>query len=231
MGWRRSLPVERPVGPLIGHKLAYPMLSADGRSAGFGGLWSSAQPVYRARDTAACFWNPRHSPPHRRCGCGFYCHDSLDAARAMACEERYRSTVILDVRVSGRFIRHEKGFRYSDQQVLAVHLNPCLCGRPASVLVDSGSGVTGWLRLQPSCLVCRGPKETLSLARFGALLGEPAVDVTGTFPVDGARWGGDPDRPADGDDRSGSSLSVLRAEITLLQARVDSLEAQLSRLV
>ena len=229
---RRPLPVERPPAPLRGHKLAYPMLSGDGQTAGFKGVWASAQPIYRVRDIAVCFWNNHHSPPERRCGCGFYCFNSADAARAMACESQYRSTVILEVEVSGRFIRYEEGLRYSNQRVLAVHLNRCPCGRPASVLVDSGSGVTGWLQLQPCCFRCIGPKETITPGRFAALLGEPGLMVSATDA---------PDReassfsdftgglvPAAGE--SGSSLSLLAAEVALLQARVDSLQAQLSRL-
>jgi hypothetical protein len=148
----------------------------------------------------------------------------------MACEGRYRSTVILEVEVSGRFIRHEEGFRYSDQHVLAVHLNRCLCGRPASVLVDSGSGITGWLQLQPCCLQCSVPKETITASRFGALLGDSALVVTDPTPPQGDPPAWFADAPAVAAGETASSLSLLAAEVALLQARVDSLQAQLSRL-
>ncbi len=230
LSFRQPLPVERPPGPLRGHKLAYPMLSGDGTTAGFKGVWASAQPVYQVRDSAACFWNNRHTPPERRCGCGFYCFHSADAARAMSCESQYRSSVILDVEVSGRFIRYEEGFRYSEQRVLVVHLNRCPCGRPASVLVDSGSGITGWLQLQPCCLRCIGSRETLTPARFGALLGHPGLVVTNPTAPDGEQRSRVPDAPAVTADEAGS-LSLLAAEVALLQARVDSLQAQLSRLI
>src|ERR1700748_2519482 len=118
LSFRQPLPVERTRAPLRGHRCAYPMLSGDGATPGFKGVWASAQPVYQVRDTAVCFWNNRHAPPERRCGCGFYCFNSPDAARAMACESQYRSSVILDVEVSGRFIRYEEGLRYSEQRVL-----------------------------------------------------------------------------------------------------------------
>lgn len=224
----RPLAVERPLGPLRGHKLAYPLLSVDGRAAAFRGIWSSAQPVYRVRDSASCFWNNRHDPPIRRCGCGFYCLDSFDAARAMACEGRYRSTVILEVELSGRFIRYEQGYRYSDQRVLTVHLNRCECGRPASVLVDSGTGTTGWLQLEPSCSRCNVRKEAMSPSEFGTLLGDPAVVVAAESPA-----GGDPECPAPitplPDNDTSASIGVLAAELALLQTRVDNLEAQLAR--
>lgn len=228
--FRRQLPVERPPGPLRGHKLAYPMLSGDGRAAGFRGVWSSAQPVYGVRDTAVCFWNHRHSPPERRCGCGFYCFHSSDAARAMACEGQYRSTVILDVDLFGRFIRYEEGFRYSDQRILAVHLNRCPCGRPATVLVDSGAGITGWLQLQPCCRRCSGSKQTITPARFGGLLGDRALIKADATPSDPEPEAWVRDAPVAAPEEDVSSLSVLTAEIALLQARVDSLQAQLSRL-
>jgi len=227
----RSLPVERPAGPLKGYKLAYPMLSADGRSAGFGGIWSSGQAVYRLQDAAVCFWNHRHSPPKRRCSCGFYCLHSFDAARSMACEEDYRSTVILDVDVAGRFVRYEEGFRYSNQRVLGVRTTRCLCGRPASELVDSGTGTRGWVRLRPSCPLCRGPREPITLSHFGILLGDAGVVVE---PA-GHREDGPPasrvrDLPNPGDGPDQPALSLLAAEVALLQARVDSLQAQLARL-
>lgn len=231
LSFRQPLPVERPPAPLRGHKLAYPMLSGDGATAGFKGVWASAQPVYQVRDAAVCFWNNRHAPPERRCGCGFYCFHSADAARAMACESQYRSSVVLDVEVSGRFIRYEEGFRYSEQRVLVVHLNRCSCGRPASVLVDSGSGITGWLQLQPSCVRCVGSRETISPAKFGALLGDPGLVVTDATAPDGGSRSRAPDAPPVTADESGSSLSLLAAEVALLQARVDSLQAQLSRLL
>jgi hypothetical protein len=145
----------------------------------------------------------------------------------MACEGQYRSTVILEVEVTGRFIRYEEGLRYSDQRVLAVHLSRCLCGRPASMLVDSGTGITGWLQLQPCCLRCNGAKVTITPAKFGALLGAPGLVMTDATPPDGEPPDWVPNPPAVAPD---ASLSVLTAEVALLQARVDSLQAQLARL-
>lgn len=243
--FRAVLPVERPAAPLHGFKLAYPMLSADGRTAGFGGIWSSNQTVYRVEDTAVCFWNRAHSPPKRRCTCGFYCLHTFEEARAMACEARYRSTVILGVQVAGRFVRYEHGFRYSSQRVLSVRLNRCDCGRAATAVVDSGDGVPGWLRLQPRCLRCSVPREPITLRRYRSMLGgRVPVDTDGGLE-EMRSWTGLPETPADpenprraeADSNRGteqvdpaSNISVLAAEVALLQARVDSLQAQLSRL-
>ncbi|HET9075335.1 MAG TPA: hypothetical protein VFN68_00260 [Acidimicrobiales bacterium] len=227
---RRSLPVERPAGPLHGYKLAYPMLSADGGRSGFGGVWSSGQAVYGLSATAVCFWNGRHSPPKRRCTCGFYCLHTYDAALAMACDAQYRSTVIIEVAVAGRFIRYDDGFRYSSQRVLSARTHRCLCGSPATVLVDSGTGITGWRRLRPCCQRCSLHKETLTLPEFGDLLGDPTLATVdariASRPGPGLAAGTCPG--PDGD--TGSAVSVLTAEVALLQARVDSLQAQLSRL-
>jgi hypothetical protein len=148
----------------------------------------------------------------------------------MACEGQYRSAVVLDVEVSGRFIRYEEGFRYSSQRVVSVDLHRCLCGRPAGVLVDGGTGITGWLQLQPSCLRCVGSKETITPAMFAALLGDPALVVADGALLDGLPAGPTPNVEAVAAYEAGPALSILAAEVALLQARVDSLQAQLSRL-
>jgi hypothetical protein len=214
-----------PDGPLHGYKLAHPMVSADGRTAGFGGIWSSIQAVYGVEGTATCFWNSRHCAPKRRCTCGFYCLHTLDSALAMACDGQYRSTLILEVAVTGRFVRYEDGFRYSGQRVLSARTHRCLCGNPAVHLVDSGSGITGWRRLRPCCSRCRTHKDALTLAGFGTLLGDPALITVG----DAATMARPETEPPDEQD-PGTIISVLSAEVALLQARVDSLQAQLSRL-
>lgn len=145
----------------------------------------------------------------------------------MACEGQYRSTVLLEVEVTGRFIRYEHGFRYSKQRVLAVHVNRCLCGRPATVFVDSGAGVTGWLQLQPCCLRCSAPKETITLAMFRTLLGDPSPHMVAAPPETSEPVGC---AAGAADTEAARSLNILSAEVALLQARVDNLQAQVSRL-
>ena len=98
------------------------------------------------------------------------------------------------------------------------------------MLVDSGAGITGWLQLQPCCRQCRGSKEIITPAKFGALLGDPALIKAEATPSDRESGAWVRDTLAAVAEEDASSLSVLTAEIALLQARVDSLQAQLSRL-
>lgn len=94
------------------------------------------------------------------------------------------------------------------------------------MLVDSGAGISGWLQLQPCCLRCVGTREAITPARFGALLGDP-----GLVQADGAEAAVADHAPLPPvPDESATSLSLLAAEVALLQARVDSLQAQLARL-
>ena len=244
---RRSLPVEEPPGPLTGYKLAYPFLSADDRSAGFAGLSIGGQHVYGPVAEAACVWSRRHTPPKRTCSCGFYCFHSLAPARAMACETRYRPTVLLEVAVTGSFIRYQDGLRYGRQRVRAVRVGRCRCGRPATRLVDSGSGLAGWRQLEPTCAGCGGWSAALTFRAFAERLGgrvrvagdgDPALPMTQAAGVAGDPQPGFPE-PAVPEPRAGTaaltaagepSLAVVAAEVALLQARLDELQRQLVRL-
>lgn len=227
---RRSLPVERPRGPLAGYKLAYPFLSSDDRSAGFGGLSIGGQRVYGSTAEASCVWSRRHAPPKRACSCGFYCLRSLDAARAMACETKYRPAVLLEVAVSGSFIRYEDGLRYGRQQVRGVRVGRCRCGRPAARLIDSGSGLTGWRRLEPTCADCAGWSAALTFRDFAERF-EGVVRVCSDFdPAGGAVPKAQPDSGLPGEGGE-PSLAVVAAEAALLQARLDELQRQLARLL
>lgn len=240
---RRSLPVEEPAGPLTGYKLAYPFLSADDRWAGFAGLSIGGQHVYGPLAEAACVWSRRHTPPKRTCSCGFYCFHALAPARAMACETRYRPTVLLEVAVTGNFIRYQDGLRYGRQRVRTVRVGRCRCGRPATVLVDSGSGLAGWRQLEPTCAGCGGWSAGLTFRALAERLGgtisvvsdcEPApagrpADASLCVPEPGAvepRAGGPGGPPRAGE----PSLAVVAAEVALLQARLDELQRDLARL-
>src|SRR5207237_433214 len=90
----------------------------------------AGQPPDGADAEASCGWSRRHAPPRRRCSCGFYCLHSLAEARALSCATANRAAVVLEVVASGRFIRYERGLRYSHQRVKAVRVGPCECGRP-----------------------------------------------------------------------------------------------------
>jgi hypothetical protein len=144
----------------------------------------------------------------------------------MACDTRYRQAVNLEVAATGRFIRHEEGLRYSRQRVVAIRVGTCRCGRPAGALIESGAGVPGWRRLKPACVVCAGWAPAVTFAEFAARVGEN-VRVVGDA-VDCAPWS--LTKVAGSQDDAGLPFSVVAAEVALLQARVDDLQAQLARI-
>ncbi len=235
---RRSLPVEQPAGPLTGYKLAYPFVSADDRLAGFAGLSIGGQHVYGPVAEATCVWSRRHAPPKRTCSCGFYCFHSLAPARAMACETRYRPTVLLEVAVTGSYIRYQDGLRYGRQRVRGVLVGRCRCGRPATVLVDSGTGLSGWRQLEPSCPGCAGWSAALTFPAFAERLGGVVTVASDAEPeVSQGLAGGAPAGVLGGAGPAGAltapaepSLTVVAAEVALLQARLDELQRQLAQL-
>src|SRR6516162_713161 len=178
---------ERPAEPFTGYKLAYAMLSADGARTGFAGLTLGADRVYGVTAEASCVWNRRHLPPRRWCGCGFYCLHALSEARALGCATDNRSALLIEVAASGRYIRYERGLRYSRQRVRAIKSSWCGCGRQGSALADAGTGLVGWRHLAPVCGQCAGRRPALSLGEFTALLdGTVRVDLA----PDHAVWSG-----------------------------------------
>ena len=162
---------ERPDRPFAGFKLAHAVLAADAGRAGFTGLSMGAQRVYGATAEASCVWSQRHAPPRRRCSCGFYCLNSLAEARALSCATENRDAVLLEVVASGRFIRYERGLRYSRQRVRAVRVGPCGCGRQARGLADAGRGLVGWRGLMPACAACGARRRLITFGGFAARLG------------------------------------------------------------
>jgi len=225
-GWlpARRTPRERPQAPLRGFKLAYPMVSADGASIGFSGVALGRTQVYGVNADAVCVQSARHRCPSGWCDCGFYCFHTVEDARALACDPEYQQAVLLEVAVSGRFVRYEKGFRYAHQRVRAVRLGRCACGRPAQAFVDAGSGVVGWRRLLPVCAVCAGLRPVMPLvafARLGAVEVGPDAQAVAFSPGLGLL-----DEPLD----ESVIVPLLSAEVALLQARLDELQSQLDRL-
>jgi hypothetical protein len=226
---RRPARRERPGHPFTGYKLAHAVLSADGGRAGFAGLSIGARRVYGVTAEASCVWSRRHTPPVRRCGCGFYCLTAVADATALGCATENRAAVLLEVAASGRFIRYDRGLRYSRQRVRAVRVGRCGCGSLAGGLLDDGRGFAGWRCLAPACQACAAGRPFLALGGFGAALERP-VPVTagewGGLPVAGAAggtggpWPGQPDQ---------AGVATLSAEIALVHARLDELQARLSR--
>ncbi|MGE5290385.1 MAG: hypothetical protein ACM3ML_25000 [Micromonosporaceae bacterium] len=206
--------------PFTGFKLAQAVLSADGRRAGFSGLSIGAHRVYGVTADAGCVWNSKHEPPKRRCGCGFYCLSTLDEARGLGCASANRVAVLLEVAASGRFIHYERGFRYSRQRVRAIRCVACRCGRSADGLVDSGSGFAGWRCLAVTCQICAAGRPSVSFGEFAECLDGP-VSVE-ACPAAGLARSGPASRP--------QSAAILTAEIALMQARLDDLQARVAHL-
>lgn len=230
---------DRPERPGTGFKLAHAVLAAQGEQAGFAGLSIGAQRVYGITAEASCVWSRRHAPPRRHCGCGFYCLSSLADARALSCATANRAAVLLEVVASGRFIRYERGLRYSRQRVRAVRVGPCGCGRRADGLTDAGRGLVGWRYLKPSCAACAGHRYLVTLGSFGDRLGGLAPVTLDQSPG----WPGQvPDTPAapgsappggttpDSELADAGAIAALGAEMALVHARLDHLQDQLRRL-
>ncbi len=232
---------ERPDHPFTGYKLAHAVLSADGTRAGFAGLTLGASQVYGVSAEASCVWNSHHAPPRRWCGCGFYCLHALGDALALGCATENRSALLLEVAAAGRYIRYERGLRYSKQRVRSIQQCTCGCGLPGTALADAGSGLIGWRHLAPVCDRCAAGREALTLREFAARLDGPvrvAPQAAGPLtPVSSGSASTGPARtgPA-GRGPAGTSatedespFAVLAAEIALLHARLDDLQSRLDR--
>ena len=235
---------EQPDRPYPGFKLAHALVAAEDGRAGFAGLSIGAQRVYGTTAEASCVWSRRHAPPRRRCSCGFYCLHSLAEARALSCATANRAAVLLEVVASGRFVRYERGLRYSHQRVRAVRVGPCECGGPATGLADAGHGLVGWRCLMPRCAACAAHRNLVTFGSFARRLGglvpvtpdEGAASWPGPVTGASARPGqvtGAPARPgvsAADSPADAEAVAALGAEIALVHARLDLLQAQLSRL-
>jgi hypothetical protein len=227
---------ERPERPFTGYKLARAVLSADGTRAGFAGLTLGADQIYGAVGEAACVWNARHAPPRKWCGCGFYCLHELNDARALGCATENRSALLLEVAAAGRYIRYERGLRYSKQRVRLIKESQCGCGRPGAGLADAGTGLVGWRHLTPACGKCSDSRPAiLSMTDFAGLLEAPVRvgqalagpargDAAGAGTAGAAGTGpGMRELPGAGE----SPIAVLTAEVALLHARLDEIQSRL----
>jgi hypothetical protein len=220
---------ERPDRPFTGYKLARAVLSADSAKTAFAGLTLGAERVYGVTADASCVWTPRHAPPRRWCGCGFYCLHEISDARALGCATENRPALLLEVSASGRYIRYERGLRYSRQRVRVISGCWCDCGNPGTALADAGTGLIGWRHLTPVCGRCAAGRRALRLAEFAARLDGPVrVEPPAVSPPQAAApdMTGASDAPAAGQE---SPFAVLSAEIALLHARLDDLQSRLDR--
>jgi hypothetical protein len=218
---------ERPDRPFTGYKLARAVLSADCAKTAFAGLTLGAERVYGVTAEASCVWTPRHAPPRRWCGCGFYCLHELADAQALGCATENRTALLIEVAASGRYIRYERGLRYSRQRVRVISGCWCDCGNPGTALTDAGTGLVGWRHLSPICDRCSVGRRALRLAEFAALLdGRVQVETPSGISDTGA-----PDVPVMPvtPEAGESPYAVLSAEIALLHARLDDLQSRLDR--
>jgi hypothetical protein len=213
---------EHPDRPFTGYKLAHAVVSADAARTGFAGLTLGATRVYGVIGDACCVWNHRHAPPRRWCGCGFYCLHTLADARSLACATENRSALLLEVTASGRYIRYERGLRYSRQRVRAILDAQCACGRPGAALADAGSGLIGWRHLTPVCDTCAKGRPAFTLRDFTSRLDGP---VRLEPLLSGATLPSDPLSSRESSEES--PIAVLTAEIALLHARLDDLQSRL----
>ena len=226
---KRAPGAERPERPFTGYKLARAVLSADGAKTGFAGLTLGAERVYGVTAEASCVWSARHAPPRRWCGCGFYCLHEVSDAQALGCATDNRPALLLEVTASGRYIRYERGLRYSRQRVTVIRGSWCGCGNPGTALTDGGSGLVGWRHLTPVCDRCAVGRRALSMTRFAALLDGPVrVEPPSGSVMPAASAPGITGMP--GMSTAGESpYAVLSAEIALLHARLDDLQSRLDR--
>ncbi|MEV5594411.1 hypothetical protein [Streptomyces sp. NPDC052496] len=228
---RLRLPEERPAGPPVGFKLAHPVISHDGKRAGFAGVSLGGALPYGFVDEARCVYGRRHRCPALRCDCGFYCLHTFEQALALACSSEYRRAVLLEVTVLGAYIRFERGMRYARQRVRVARVGACACGRMPSGFADAGWGRTGWRVLTAVCAECadrRGrtafaPWTAVSFEEFVRCGGGPLRIVAGGEPEAGEA---DVKEEAVAEVRS---VPELAAEASLMQARLDWLQRQLAR--
>jgi hypothetical protein len=222
---------ERPEQPFTGYKLAHAVLSADGTRTGFAGLTMGASRVYGVSAEARCVWNSHHVPPRRWCGCGFYCLHALGDALALGCATENRSALLLEVTAAGRYIRYERGLRYSKQRIRSIAPSRCGCGLSGTALADAGSGLIGWRHLAPVCDRCAAGREALTIPEFAARLDGPvrvAPAGPGTAGLSPATGAGSAWAETSGTEAE-SPFAVLAAEIALLHARLDDLQSRLDR--
>jgi len=114
---------------------------------------------YRAKATASCATGASHRAPDERCQCGFY---AFRPDARLASHLRPRSGQwLLEVRLSGKVVVHEHGYRAERQRVIAITPpTRCVCERGApTVVIAQGRGISA------VCVACAAE----AISRHGAL--------------------------------------------------------------
>ena len=148
--------------------------------------------------------------------------NSLRKALSLGCATENRSALLIEVAASGRYIRYERGLRYSRQRVRVIKQTGCACGRPGTALADAGSGLVGWRHLAPVCDLCAAGRPVMTLREFVARLdGRVRIDTE----QDGLAQLGISTMPLQATGEP--PYAVLAAEIALLHARLDDLQGRM----
>ncbi|MFH8986259.1 hypothetical protein [Streptomyces varsoviensis] len=218
---RLRLPEEHPTEPPTGYKIAYPVLSHNGRRAGFTGVSLGGGLPYGVLDDARCVYGRRHRCPSRRCDCGFHCLHSRDEALGLTCLTEHRRAVVLEITVLGSYIRYERGMRYARQRVRIARVGPCSCGRASDRFADAGWGRAGWRTVTGSCAGCAADRMSISFPGFARLAGERLTVSAAPGTAAAA-----PPRP-----EAGGTVPELVAEAALLQARLDWFQSELAKVI
>ena len=75
---------------------------------------------------AVCLKNRSHVSPSYDCECGFYALKSLELATSYI--KYKRNLVLVEVSIYGKFIEHEMGYRYQEQEIRKIIL-PDICSK------------------------------------------------------------------------------------------------------
>jgi hypothetical protein len=115
-----------------------------------------------------------------------------------------------------------------------VRVGLCGCGRPAIGLTDTGAGLVGWRQLRPSCAACAAQRPLITSGSFAARLGGQvrviADEAAASWPGPVPDASGRPGVPPPGGPPDAEAIAALGAEMALVHARLDHLQAQVSRL-
>lgn len=187
-----GLPNETRVGPVTGYKWAYIVRHGDDwmfRGPGQGHL-------YLADDEARCRHDPDTPPPHHDHPCGFNAHNEpITRSRPV------NTVVTLTVELSGRYIRHEHGWRASRQRVTRVELSDeCMhCGGAAETLTLTVTPHKGLEALVSACRLHTADEKEVSVDELAEALNcevvwaerrEQAVGEKGPEPYQGGSFSG-----------------------------------------
>lgn len=178
------LPSAVQVGALTGVKLATLGLSSpyDLETVHFVGVRRPFETAHSCDDdglcygpkaTAKCAYGESHSAPDEDCQCGFY---AFRTDVPMPAHTRPRTNQwLLEVRISGKVVVHENGYRAERQRVVSVSPpSRCACERGApTVVVAQGRAVSALCVVCAAAAVSCDGALAIGVSRLEELLGVP----------------------------------------------------------